>query len=75
MTKWHCKQGGIVKRMSGLIRKLIVPAKSRLLKYIEVANGLMERRLLETTLDEEENEAEDFANRILTNIALPKKCN
>ena len=61
--------------MSGPIRKLVGPTKSRLLKYIEVANGLMERRPLETTLDEAESEAEDLANRISTNIALPEKCN
>ena len=61
--------------MSGPIRKLVGPAKSRLLKYIETANGLMERRLLETALDEKESEAEDFANRISTNIALLEKCN
>ena len=35
----------------------------------------MERRPLETALDEEESEAEDFANRISTNIALLEKCN
>ena len=35
----------------------------------------MERRPLETALDEEESEAEDFANRISTNITLLEKCN
>ena len=30
----------------------------------------MERKQLEPTLDEEESEAKDFANRISTNIAL-----
>ena len=61
--------------MSGPIRRLIGPTKSRLLKYIETANGLMERKPVETQLDEEESEAEDFANRISTNIALLEKCN
>ena len=61
--------------MSGLIRRLISPAKSRLLKYIETANGLVERKPAETQLDEEESEAEDFANRISTNITLLEKCN
>ena len=61
--------------MSGPIRRLIGPAKSPLLKYIETANGVMERKPVETQLDEEESEAEDFANRISTNIALLEKCN
>ena len=39
------------------------PAKSRLLKYIELANSLLKRKPVETALDEEESEAEDFANR------------
>ena len=61
--------------MSGPIRKLIGPAKFRLLRYIETANGLMEKRPVETLLDEEESEAEDFANRISTTITLLEKCN
>ena len=61
--------------MSGPIRKLIGPAKSRLLRYIETANGLMEKRPVETLLDKEESEAEDFANRISTIITLLEKCN
>ena len=61
--------------MSGLIRKLIGQAKSQLLRYIEMVNGLMERRPIETALDEEESEAEVFANRISTTIALLEKCN
>ena len=55
MTNWHCEQGFGAKRMSGPIRKLISPAKSRLLKYIEMANGLMERNPVETQPDEEES--------------------
>ena len=35
----------------------------------------MERKPVETQLDEEEGEAEDFANRFSTNIALIEKCN
>ena len=61
--------------MSGPIRKLIGLAKSRLLIYIETANGLMEKRPVETLLDEEESKAEDFANRISTTITLLEKCN
>ena len=76
VTNWRCEQGIGVKRMLGPIRRLIGPTKSRLLKYIETANGLMERKPVETQLDEEEIEAEDFANRISTNIiALLEKCN
>lgn len=53
VTKWHCKQGIIVKRMLGPIRKLSGSAKSQLLMYIKMESGLMERRPVETTLDEE----------------------
>ena len=35
----------------------------------------MERRSVETTLDEEESKPEDFANRISTTITLLEKCN
>ena len=35
----------------------------------------MKKKLVETELDEEESEAEEFANRISINIALFKKCN
>ena len=35
-----------------------------------MANGLMEKRPVETLMDEEENEVEDFANRISTTITL-----
>ena len=70
VTNWHCEQGIGVKRTSGPIRRLIGPAKSQLLKYIDTTNSLMERKPVETQLDEEESEAEDFANRISTNIAL-----
>ena len=61
--------------MSGPIRRLIGPTKSRLLKYIELANSLLKRKPVETTVDEEESETEDFANRISSNIALLEKCN
>ena len=75
VTNWRCEQGIEVKSMSGLIRRLIGPTKSRCLKYIKTANGLMERKSAETQLDEEQSEAEDFGNRISTNIALFEKCN
>ena len=35
----------------------------------------MERRPVETVTDEEESEAENFANRILSITALFEKCN
>ena len=61
--------------MSGPIRRLIGPTKSRLLQYVESASGLLEKKPVETELDKEESEAEDFANRISSNIALLEKCN
>ena len=60
--------------MLGLIRKLIRSAKSRLLKC-KMTNGLMERKPVETQLDEEDSEAEDFPNRTSTNIVLLERCN
>ena len=61
--------------MSGPIRRLIGPTKSRLLQYVESVSGLLEKKPVETELDEEESEAEDFANRISSNITLLEKCN
>ena len=43
--------------------------------YIEAANGVMESKPIEITLDENENEAENFANTTSNNIALLEKCN
>ena len=51
--------------MSRPIRRLIWPTKSRLVQYIKSANGLLEKKPIET-------EAEDFANRILSNIVLKR---
>ena len=48
--------------------------QSQLQWYIESANSLLEKPV-EMELDEEEGEAEDFANRISSNIALLEKCN
>ena len=44
-----------------------------LLKYIEAANGLMERRPSETALDEEESEAEDFTRYYLSKANVWKE--
>ena len=62
--------------MSGPLRKLIGPAKSRLQLYIEVANDLLERSLLrESELDEIESETEEYINRRSSNIAILERCN
>ena len=61
--------------MSGPIRRLIGPTKSRLLQYVESVSGLLEKKPVETELDEEESKAEDFANRISSNITFLEKCN
>ena len=53
----------------------ICPVFAGPVTYIEMTNGLMERKPVETQLDKEQSEAEDFANRISTNIALLEKCN
>ena len=62
--------------MSGPLRKLIGPAKSRLQRYNEAANDLLENKILkEPELDEIENEMEDYINRLSSNIAMLERCN
>ena len=54
------------------ILKLIGLVKSQLQQYIKSVNGLIMKKPIKTTLDEE---VEDFANRILSNVTLLEKCN
>ena len=62
--------------MSGGIRKLIGPAKSRLEQCIEESENLLKTKVMaESDLDGEEGEAEYFINRLSTNSLLLERCN
>ena len=62
--------------MSGGIRKLMGPAKSRLQLCIEQAEDLLKTRVtVESDLYGEESEAEYFINRLSTNSSLLERCN
>ena len=62
--------------MSGGIRKLIGPAKSRLEQCIEESENLLKTKVTaESDFDGEEGEAEYFINRLSTNSLLLERCN
>ena len=62
--------------MSGGIRKLIGPAKSRLEQCIEESENLLKTKVTaESDLDGEEGEAKYFINRLSTNSLLLERCN
>ena len=58
--------------MSGPIRKLIGPAKTRLQRYVEEASSLLSSRVEEKTLEEDEILVEECIN---TNVSLLEHCN
>ena len=62
--------------MSGGIRKLIGPAKSRLERCIEESENLLRTKVTaKSDFDGEESEAEYFINRLSTNSLLLERCN
>ena len=62
--------------MSGGIRKLIGPAKSRLQQCIEDAENLLRVRVTtDSDFDGEESDAKYFINRLSTNGLLLERCN
>ena len=62
--------------MSGPIRKLIGPGKTRLQRYIEEASSLLSSRVEEKTLEEDEIRVEEVIARINTNVSLLERyCN
>ena len=56
--------------MSGPIRKLIGPAKTRLQRYVEEASSLLSSGVEEKTLEEDEILVEEIIARINTNVSL-----
>ena len=61
--------------MSGPIRKLIGPAKTRLQRYVEEANTLLSSTVEEKTVMEDEPRVEEVITRINTNVSLLERCN
>ena len=61
--------------MSGPIRKLIGPAKSRVQRAIEEANALLETELNVEDLDKEEMDVESLINKLTINISMLERCN
>ena len=61
--------------MSGPIRKLIGPAKTRLQRYVEEASSLPSSRVEEKTVTEDELRVEEVIARINTNVSLLEMCN
>ena len=60
--------------MSGSIRKLIGPAKTRLQHYVEEASSVFSTGVEEKTLEEDEMRVEVIA-RINSNVSLLECCN
>lgn len=60
--------------MSGPIRKLLGPAKTRLQRYVEEASSLLSSAVEEKTAEEDEIRIE-VIGRINTNISLLQRCN
>ena len=61
--------------MSGPIRKLIGPAKTRLQRYAEEASSLLSSGVEERTLEDDEIRVEEVIARININVSLLEHCN
>ena len=61
--------------MSGPIRKLIGPAKTRLQRYVEEASSLPSSTVEEKTVMEDELRVEEVIARINRNVSLLERCN
>ena len=61
--------------MSGPIRKLIGPAKTRLQCYVEEASSLLSSAVEEKTVTEDKLRVEEVIARINTNVSLLERCN
>ena len=62
-------------RMSGPIRRLLGPMKTRLQGYIKQARILFMVPINESDLDKEETHLQDLIQRLSTNFALLERCN
>ena len=61
--------------MSGPIRKLIGPAKSRIQRAVEEAEALLDAVLEEDNLDGDEMKIETLIHRLTSHVAMLEKCN
>ena len=61
--------------MSGPLRRLIGPAKARLLRYLKEAAPLLTVSVEEKTMEEQEFTIEELIKRINTTICLLERCN
>ena len=61
--------------MSGPIRKLVGPAKTRLQCYVEEASSILSTGVEEKTLEEDKILVEEVIARINTNVSLLERCN
>ena len=61
--------------MSGPIRKLIGPAKTRLQHYVEEASSLLSSGVEEKILEDDEIRVEEVIARININVSLLERCN
>ena len=61
--------------MSGPIRKLIGPAKTRLLRYITEAETLLSSPIQAEALEEDEMNTEDLIERMSNNLSIFERCN
>ena len=61
--------------MSGPIRKLIGPAKTRLQCYVDEASSLPSSAVEKKTVTEDELRVEEVIARINTNVSLLERCN
>jgi len=58
-----------------VIKKLIGPAKARLLKYIEEANVTLARAFEDKDCDEEDIRVDELITRIKTTCTILERCN
>ena len=61
--------------MSGLMRKLIRPAKKRLFDYFKEVEKFMASSLNEKELEDEEAMIEEYLECIINNVSIIEKCN
>jgi len=69
------RAGSLEFDMSGPIRKLIGPAKSRVQRIIEEAEALLDTVPDEKEFEEDEMRVETLINRLSSHVSMLEKCN
>ena len=62
-------------KMSGPLRRMIGPARARLLKYMKEASSLLSRPVDEKSLEEDETRVEELVSRVEHTCSLLERCN